>query len=78
VNTVSGVVDGWSEWDRRFCVVCVADHDGDWEALSERLFDSSAYGQSGSATNGEAFWSHTLDLRRRLDEAGLGAERSGW
>ncbi len=73
VHVVSGAVDGWSEWDRRFCVLCVADHGGDWEGLSERLFDPSAYGQSGSASNGEAFWSHVLDLRRRLDEAGLDA-----
>jgi hypothetical protein len=61
--------DGWPEWDRRFCVLCVADYGGDWEWL----FDPSAYGQSGSARNGEAFWSHVLDLRRRLDEAGLDA-----
>ncbi|MDQ2880935.1 MAG: hypothetical protein M3Y48_06675 [Actinomycetota bacterium] len=73
MHVVSGAVDGWSEWDRRFCVLCVADHGGDWEGLSERLFDPSAYRQSGSASNGEAFWSHVLDLRRRLDEAGLDA-----
>jgi len=69
----SGADGGWSAWDRRFCVLVLADHGGDWEALCERLFDPAAYGQSGSASNGEAFWSHVLDLRRRLDEAGLDA-----
>lgn len=64
---------GWSVWDRRFCVLVLADHGGDWDALTERLFDSTAYGQSGDASNGEAFWSHALDLRRRLDDAGLDA-----
>jgi hypothetical protein len=73
VNAVSGTVNGWSEWDLRFCLLCVADHGGDWEAFTERLFDPSAYGQSGSASNGEAFWSHVLDLRRRLDQAALDA-----
>jgi hypothetical protein len=73
MSAVSGTVNGWSEWDLRFCVLCVADHGGDWERLTERLFDPSAYGQSGSASNGEAFWSHVLDLRHRLDQAGLDA-----
>jgi hypothetical protein len=73
MDIVSDAVDGWSEWDRRFCVLCVADHGGDWEELCERLFDPSLYKQSGNASNGEAFWSHVLDLRRRLDEAGLDA-----
>lgn len=72
-DVVSSMVDGWSEWDQRFCVLCVADHGGDWERLTERLFDPSAYGQSGSVGNGEAFWSHVLDLRCRLDQAGLDA-----
>jgi hypothetical protein len=69
----SGAGGGWSVWDRRFCVLVLADHGGDWEALCERLFAPAACGQSGSASNGEAFWSHVLDLRRRLDDAGLDA-----
>jgi hypothetical protein len=61
----------WSYWDLWFCVVCVADHGGDWAAL-----DAAITGRRSLAgdRDGEAKWSHLLDVRERLADAELTAE----
>ncbi|MDQ3154837.1 MAG: hypothetical protein M3R63_24935, partial [Actinomycetota bacterium] len=56
----------WSYWDLWFAVLCVRDHGGDWAGLDAAI---TAIGYS----DGEVKWSHLLDLRERLDAAGLGA-----
>ncbi len=56
----------WSYWDLWFAVLCVRDHGGDWDGLDAAI---TAIGYS----DGEAKWSHLLDLRERLDAVGLGA-----
>ena len=56
----------WSYWDLWYAVLCVRDHGGDWDGLDAAI---TAIGHS----DGEAKWSHLLDLRERLDAAGLGA-----
>ncbi len=58
----------WTLWDLWFCVVCVADCDGDWDALDARLYAGRAGKQSG-----ERYWCHLADLRERLSAAGLTA-----
>jgi hypothetical protein len=56
----------WSYWDLWFALLCVRDHGGDWDGLDAAI---TALGRS----DGEAKWSHLLDLRTRLDMAGLSA-----
>jgi hypothetical protein len=56
----------WSYWDLWFCVVCLADHGGDWGALDEAI-------QKADKHYGEQKWSHLRDLTERLDRAGLSA-----
>jgi len=56
----------WSHWDLWFCVVCLVDHDGDWDALDTAIYSADRY-------HGEAKWSHLLDLTERLRHAGLTA-----
>lgn len=65
-------VDGrpWSYWDRWYCVVCVADFAGDWDALAERLATRS--GGLHIASDAESKLSHLDDLAGRLGAAGLG------
>jgi hypothetical protein len=65
-------VDGrpWSHWDRWYCVVCVADFAGDWDALAERLATRS--GRLHIASDAESKLSHLDDLVGRLRAAGLG------
>jgi hypothetical protein len=47
-------------------VVCLVDHDGDWNALDEAI-------QQADKHHGEEKWSHLRDLSERLDRAGLTA-----
>jgi hypothetical protein len=56
----------WSYWDLWFCAVCVADHDGDWDALDAAI-------QQTQRWCGESLWCHLVDLTARLDAAGLTA-----
>lgn len=56
----------WSCWDLWFCVVCLADHGGDWGAMDEAI-------QRADKHYGEQKWSHLRDLTDRLDRAGLSA-----
>ncbi len=56
----------WSYWDLWFALLCVRDHGGDGDGLDAAI---TALGRS----DGEAKWSHLLDLRKRLDAAGLSA-----
>ena len=56
----------WSYWDRWFCTVCVADHDGDWGQLDAAI-------QQTRRTINEGLWCHLVNLTRRLDTAGLTA-----
>jgi hypothetical protein len=58
---------GWSYWDLWFCMVCVADHGGDWGALDEAI-------QLSDKHHGGQKWSHLQDLTERLDRAGLTAD----
>jgi len=60
----------WSYWDRWYCVVCVADFAGDWDALAERLATRS--GGLHIASDAESKLSHLDDLVGRLGAAGLG------
>lgn len=62
----------WSHWDRWYCVVCVKDFAGDWEALAERLADRS--GRLHSGPNAEAKLSHLDEVVARLAAADLDAE----
>jgi hypothetical protein len=62
----------WSHWDLWFCVVTLADHDGDLDALAAAIEDRS--GSLGSGTV-EAKLSHLDDLTRRLAEAGIDAAK---
>ena len=65
-RTVRKVV--WSHWYLWFCVVTVANHDGDLGALAAAIEDGGR--SSGSGTT-EAKLSHLDDLTRRLAEAGI-------
>jgi hypothetical protein len=58
----------WTYWDLWFSVVCVADHDGDWDEL-----DASFYLKPTNAEVAESRWSHLVDLRERLAAAGATA-----
>ena len=60
-RTIAGA--DWSYWDLWFCVVCLADHGGDWHALDEAI-------QTADKHHGEQKWSHLRDLTERLDRAG--------
>jgi len=62
----------WSHWDRWYCVVCVVDFGGDWNALAQRLAERS--GRLHSGPDAEAKLSHLDDLVRRLAAADLGAD----
>jgi hypothetical protein len=62
----------WSYWDLWFCVVALADHDGDLDALAEAIETNGRL--SGSAT-AEAKLSHLDDLNRRIAEAGIDARQ---
>lgn len=65
-------IDGrpWSFWDRWYCVVCVADFAGDWDAMAARLAGRS--GRLHIASDAESKLSHLDDLVGRLGAAGLG------
>ncbi len=63
-SQVAGV--DWSWWDLWFCMICVTDHDGDWDALDAAI--------QKSRSDDEARWCHLVDLRSRLDQAGLSAQ----
>lgn len=56
----------WSYWDLWFCMVCLVDHDGDWEALDRAIVQTNR-------SDGEQLWSHLCDLLDRLGAAGLTA-----
>lgn len=56
----------WSHWDLWFALLCVRDHGGDWDGLDAAI---AKIGRS----DGEAKWSHLLDLRQRLAAVGLSA-----
>lgn len=61
----------WSYWDLWFCVVALADHDGDLDALAEAIEEGGRLSGTGTA---EAKLSHLDDLRRRMAAAGIDAE----
>jgi len=60
----------WSYWDLWFCVVALADHDGDLDALAEAIENGGRWSASGTV---EAKLSHPDDLERRMAEAGIDA-----
>ncbi len=60
----------WSNWDLWFCVVALADHDGDLDALVAAIEDRGGTFLSGTV---EAKLSHLDDLRLRLTEARIDA-----
>ena len=62
----------WSYWDLWFCLVCLIDTNGDWDALEEEIIGHDRRRSVASRT-WERKRSHLLDLRRRLDAAGLAA-----
>lgn len=55
----------WTYWDLWFSVVCVADHNGDWDEL-----DASLYAKPADRDFAERMWSHLVDLRKRLTAVG--------
>jgi hypothetical protein len=60
----------WSHWDLWFCVVAVADHDGDLDQLAAQV---EGDGRSLVSSTVEAKLSHLDDLRRRLAATGIDA-----
>lgn len=62
----------WSYWDLWFALLCVRDHGGDWDGLDAAITGLSR-SDGGGRFDGEAKWSHLLDLRKRLEVAGLSA-----
>jgi hypothetical protein len=61
----------WSRWDLWFCLVALADHDGDLDALGETIETGS---WSGGGSTVEAKLSHLDDLKRRMAVAGVDAQ----
>ncbi|WP_344260912.1 hypothetical protein [Actinomadura napierensis] len=55
----------WTYWDLWFGVVCVADHNGDWDEL-----DASLYAKPANRNFAERMWSHLVDLKERLAATG--------
>ena len=60
----------WSHWDLWFCVVALADHDGNLDALGEAIESQGRTFGSGTA---ESKLSHLDDLKLRMAEAGVDA-----
>jgi hypothetical protein len=60
----------WSYWDLWFCVVALADHDGDLGALAEAIEEG---GRLSGGRTAEAKLSHLDDLKRRMLQAGIDA-----
>ena len=60
----------WSYWDLWFCVVAIADHDGDLDALAEAIEHQGRTFGGGTA---ESKLSHLDDLKRRMADAGVDA-----
>jgi hypothetical protein len=65
-TTKRGIV--WSYWDLWFCVLALADHNGDLDALAAAIEDGGRSFWSGTV---EAKLSHLDDLKRRLADAGI-------
>jgi hypothetical protein len=64
----------WSLWDLWFCVIAVADHDGDLDALARSFVDRLRGQGLNQRDANEAKLSHLTDLGARLAAAGLTAE----
>jgi len=64
--------ESWSHWDLWFCLVCITETDGDWDALEEAVIARDRR-RSVTSRVWERKRSHLLDLRNRLDAAGLTA-----
>lgn len=62
----------WSHWDLWFCLVCLTDADGDWDALTEAIIERHRR-RSVTSRDWEAKLSHLDDLRARFGAAELGA-----
>ena len=60
-----------SYWDLWFCVVALADHDGDLDELALAIEEGGRLSGGGTA---EAKLSHLDDLRRRMAQAGIDAQ----
>ena len=61
----------WSYWDLWFCVVALADHDGDLDELTVAIEEGGRLSGGGTA---EAKLSQLDDLRRRMAQAGIDAQ----
>ena len=61
----------WSHWDLWFCLVALADHDGDLDELAVAIEEGGRLSGGGTA---EAKLSHLDDLRRRMAQAGIDAQ----
>lgn len=61
----------WSHWDLWFCLLCVTDFGGDWQALEGAILDQGRDLWRGR--DWEAKDSHLHDLERRLAAAGIDA-----
>jgi hypothetical protein len=61
----------WTHWDLWLSVVCVADHDGDWESLGTAI----ERGHLPGSSDAEGLRSHVDDLIARLVAAGLDARQ---
>ena len=62
----------WSYWDLWLCVVALADHDGDMDALAQSIEHNGRLSGGGTA---EAKLSHLDDLKRRIVAAGVDARQ---
>lgn len=63
----------WSHWDLWFCIACVREAGGDWAALEDEIVTRERSRSTGSRT-WERKRSHLLDLKERLETAGLSAD----
>ena len=61
----------WSYWDLWFCVVALADHDGDLDELTVAIEEGGRLSGGGTA---EAKLSQLDDLRRRMAQAVIDAQ----
>lgn len=62
----------WSHWDLWFCLVCLTETGDDWAALEEEIIARDRR-RSVTSRTWERKRSHLLDLRARLQAAGLNA-----
>jgi hypothetical protein len=64
----------WTYWDLWMCVACHLDAKGDWDEFDRLLTEKRTTGDGRPSEFSERLWSHLLDLRPRIEAAGLSPE----